>query len=128
MNRTLLLAAALAAFTFLVHLLVGTKEIAAPLFASSLAPELRNLLYACWHLVSCALALSVVAFWLGARAGAAAGTRAMVVFVAVMWLSFGVVFIAVGARTGMLFTLPQWTLLLPVGALGLWGARRTVFV
>ncbi len=63
MNRTLALAAVLAAFTFIVHLVVGTGEIAAPLFASALPPEIRYLLYACWHLVSCALALSAAMFF-----------------------------------------------------------------
>jgi hypothetical protein len=43
-----------------------------------------------------------------------------------LWLSFGAVFILVDlvyAGPSMLLQLPQWVLLLPVGGLGLWGAR-----
>lgn len=59
MNRLVLLASALAAFTAGVHVLVGTEEIAVPLLGSSLAPELSFLLYA-W--ASCLLlALTVLA-------------------------------------------------------------------
>jgi hypothetical protein len=52
---------------------------------------------------------------------------AQVKIVSYLWLSFGGVFIVVDLVYGgypMLLRLPQWVLLLPVGVLGLWGARR----
>ena len=61
MNRSLLVAGVLAVFTAAVHVFVGTSEIAQPLLRSALAPEVSFLLYACWHLVSCALVLSALA-------------------------------------------------------------------
>ncbi|RDH44776.1 hypothetical protein B9G39_15790 [Zooshikella ganghwensis] len=44
-----------------------------------------------------------------------------------MWLSFGLVFITVAllfSGSYMLLTLPQWTLVIPVGLLGLWGCSK----
>jgi hypothetical protein len=52
---------------------------------------------------------------------------AAVKLVSYLWLSFGAVFIGIDliyAGPPMLLQLPQWVLLLPVGALGLWGVRR----
>lgn len=124
MNRRLLIAAALATLTAGVHIFVGTAEIAGPLLDSALAPELSFLLYACWHLVSSALAFSAVALFISALPAHRQSAYQMALFVSCLWLSFGLVFVAVGvlgADGTLLFKLPQWTLLLPVGALGLWG-------
>lgn len=124
MNRILLAAAVLAALTAGLHLFVGTPEIAAPLLNSSFPPELSYLLYACWHLVSCSLAISAGALFICALHYEHQTARAMAILISCLWLSFGLVFVAVGlfgARGTLLFELPQWILLLPVGVLGLWG-------
>jgi hypothetical protein len=125
MNRRLLTAAVLAAFTAAVHTFVGTVEISGPLLGSALPLELRLLLYACWHLVSCALVLSAGALFWSARRSRAEASRSLVIFVSALWISFGLVFLAVAILhpgKGLLLALPQWTLLLPVGLLGLWGS------
>ena len=127
MNRSLLLAGVLAAFTAIVHVFVGTPEIAQPLLRSALAPEVSYLLYACWHLVSCALVLSALALVASALPRYRQSTYTLALFVSWLWLAFGAVFVAVGitaAHGSLLFKLPQWTLLLPVGALGLLGCAR----
>ncbi len=126
MNRILLVTSLLAAFTAAVHTFVGTAEIQGPLLQSALPRELSLLLYACWHLVSVTLTLSAVAFFIAARA-TPASPQPVTQVLAGMWLCFGLVFIAVALRyadTSMLLKLPQWSLLLPVGALGLWGCAR----
>lgn len=128
MNRVLLVAAVFAAFTAGVHLFVRTPEITTPLLHSSFAPELSYLLYACWHLVSCSLALSAFTLFVCALPRHHQSVHAMAVFISCLWLSFGLVFVAVGllgAGGTLLFKLPQWILLLPVGALGLWGGFVT---
>lgn len=124
MNRTLLFTSILATFTAAVHIFVGTPEIQEPLLRSALPQEISLLLYACWHLVSVTLSLSALAFFISARANLAGSSRNMVKLVSYMWLCFGLVFIAIAllhSGVSMLLKLPQWTLLLPVGALGLWG-------
>ncbi|MBJ7311250.1 hypothetical protein ACFOLJ_27665 [Rugamonas sp. CCM 8940] len=127
MNRPLLAATLLAIVTTLAHTVVGTPEIEAPLLRSGLKFELILLLLACWHLVTAALAISSIALGLALRPTVArVRARARVRLVSYLWLSFGSVFILVAlmyAGPSMLLQLPQWLLLLPVGALGLWGAR-----
>ncbi len=52
----------------------------------------------------------------------------MVLFVSVLWLAFGAVFVVVATLepgTGLYFKLPQWGLLLPVGLLGMLGANHS---
>jgi hypothetical protein len=127
MNRPLLAATLLATFTALLHTFAGTPQIEGPLLQSGLASEVSLLLLACWHLVTAALAISALALGLALRPSAPwAPARATVQLVSYLWLSFGAVFILVDLMyvgPAMLLKLPQWVLLLPVGALGLWGAR-----
>lgn len=126
-NRLLLAAGVLALFTALVHLLAGTPEVHAPLMSSPLERPVALLLLACWHLVSVALAASAAALLWSAQPRHAAQARALARFVSLMWLLFGLVFLAVaGVYLGPagLAVLPQWVLLVPVGLLGCAGARR----
>lgn len=127
MNRVLLVAALLAAVTAAIHIVLGGKDIASPLLASALATEPRLVLYACWHGISAALVLSAVGLFLAALPRFAAQCRAMVFAIALWWLAAAVTFLAVIAtqpEDGLLWRLPQWMLLMPVGLLGLWAALR----
>lgn len=130
MNKPLLIAALLAAFTAAIHLFAGGANVAAPLLASSLAEEPRLTLYAVWHLVSVTLVLSAVALYVGSLHRHAAASRYLVLFISALWLCFGVVFLIVALTQpgeGLFFKLPQWVLLLPVGLLGLWGGSNMAF-
>ncbi|WP_157661126.1 hypothetical protein [Burkholderia ubonensis] len=125
MNRPLLAAALLASFTAALHTFGGTPEIEGPLLQSALKTEVSLLLLACWHLVTAALAISAIALGLALRPSEVRSTTT-VTLVSYLWLSFGAVFILVAliyAGPHMLLQLPQWALLLPVGTLGLWGAK-----
>lgn len=126
MNRPLLAATLLAALTASLHTFGGTPEIEVPLLQSGMSTDVSLLLLACWHLVTAALTVSAIALGLALRSP---NQQAMeqVKIVSYLWLSFGGVFIVVDLVYGgypMLLRLPQWVLLLPVGVLGLWGARR----
>lgn len=124
MNRLLVFAAVLAAFTAAVHILAGGSDVAAPLLASPMAGEPKLTLYAVWHMVSVALAMSAPALFIGSLPRHARAARYLVLFVSTLWCAFGLVFLCVVAiqpEGGWLFKLPQWVLLLPVGLLGLWG-------
>ncbi|OQX16317.1 MAG: hypothetical protein BWK76_11785 [Desulfobulbaceae bacterium A2] len=127
MNKILLLAALLAAGTAAIHIVAGGADIATPLLASSLATEPKLTLYAAWHMVSLILVVSALALALGSLPGQVRACRAMVLFISVLWCSFGVLFLGIAMlhpESGGLFSLPQWTLLLPVGLLGLWGRMK----
>lgn len=95
MHKKTFIAGLLAVVTAIVHLVLGTPEVHAPLLRSSLPLDLRLLLYACWHLVSVALAVSaffLVRAGLSARRATAAPLIAMI---GVCWSGFGLVFVAV---------------------------------
>ncbi|MDF3838199.1 hypothetical protein P3W85_35475 [Cupriavidus basilensis] len=128
MNRPLFCSALLAAFTAIVHILAGGADVASPLLASSLPVAPKLTLYAVWHLVSATLALTSVALLVAAFPRHAIASRYLVLFLSVLWLGFGGIFIAVALmrpEEGLLLELPQWALLLPVGLLGLWGGMRS---
>ena len=123
MNWLLLSASILAAVTALIHVLLGGREVAAPLLRTELAETVKLTMYACWHLVSAALAVSAVGLLSAASNGGQSGDLA--VFVGTLWTLFGLVFLYLSlvlARPRGLFQYPQWTLLLPVGLLALLGS------
>lgn len=125
MNKPLLTASLATAFTAVVHLFAGGTDVAAPLLASSLADEPRLTLYAVWHLVSVTLVLSAAALYVCALPHHAAVGRYLALFISVLWLSFGMVFLVVAFTQpgeGLFLKMPQWILFLPVGLLGLWGS------
>jgi len=127
-NRQLRFAGYLAAFTAAVHTLAGTYEVHGPLLNSELPKTLALLLYACWHLVTVALCLSAWAL-LKPPAPRTAQTQAVLAgSIGIVWLSFGLVFIVVallfGGSLSTLLVLPQWVLLMPVGALAWLGSRK----
>lgn len=130
MNRTLVLAAILAAATAAIHVIAGGADVAEPLLASGLRADAKLTLYAAWHMVSLLLAASAVALLAGSQPRHADACRCLVRFISALWCASGVVFLIVAAVQldyHWFFRLPQWMLLLPVGLLGLRGsspARR----
>ena len=138
--RLLLASAILAAGTAALHTGLGTIEIQRPLLDSALPTSVSWLLFACWHLVSVMLTLSAAGlFWSwqqvrAARGGEPAAARdpgrafaaqPLVRFIALAWVLFGSVFIAVALSLGpvaTLWLLPQWILLIPIGMLAWLGA------
>jgi hypothetical protein len=128
-NRSLLISAFLAAFTAIVHTIGGTLEIHTPLLTSPLPEPISLLLYACWHLVTVTLILSAVALFWSSPNNRAESNFALPAFIGILWVSFGIVFVVValyfsGFRA--LIVLPQWTLLLPIGGLALFGVRKEI--
>ena len=126
-NGLLLASGLIAAITAALHAFAGTLEIQEPLLRSTLPLPLRLLLYACWHLVTVTLVLSALALIWSARPNNRVVAGALPRFVSLLWLLFGLVFIAVAlvfSGPSTLLVLPQWVLLIPVGILGLLGDRR----
>ncbi|MES2825931.1 MAG: hypothetical protein V4732_20180 [Pseudomonadota bacterium] len=128
-NPIIFSAGLLAAFTAAVHTFAGTYEIHGPLLGSSLPESVSLLLYACWHLVTVTLILSAVALIWSARNSRAKSNSALPVFIGLLWLCFGIVFIVVAvffSGVDALIVLPQWILLMPIGGLVLLGVRKQV--
>ena len=114
-----ILAAATSGIWLLVHLFLGGRDVAVPLRASaSLAPEVRDTAYLCWHLTSIAIGALGVAFALAALTG----TAAYAILGTGMAAAFAVLGIAMVPAIGQSFrVMPQGWLFVPVAALGVWG-------
>jgi hypothetical protein len=59
----------------------------------------------------------------------AQSVRSLVLFISILWLGFGAIFAMTALSqpgSEWLFKLQQWTVLLPVGILGLWGYKKMV--
>ena len=95
---------------------------------STLPKALALLLYACWHLVTAALCLSAWALLRPPEPRTVRSQAVLAGVIGILWAFFGLVFIAVallfGESLAMLLVLPQWVLLLPVGALAWFGSRK----
>ncbi len=126
LRRVLAAACALAAVTFAIHVVGGGASVWRPVAESALADEPRLVSLAVWHMASVAMGLSIVALGLGSLPRFAGRSQYLVIFVSVMWLGFGLCFVGTAlteSADSAFSTLPQPLLLLPVGILGLVGAR-----
>jgi hypothetical protein len=125
MNPALAIASILAAVAAALHIFMGGHAVATPLLDSAMETRPKLILYAVWHMASVALCLCAVALFVGGLRRPAEPSRYLVRFISLLWCCFGATFLAVIAIQpdgGWLFKLPQWTLLLPVGLLGIWGS------
>lgn len=128
MNRLLIIAAFLAAFTAAVHIFAGGADTVVPLLASTLTGEAKLTLYAVWHMASAVLVLSAFALFVGSLPRHMHAARYLVLFVSILWFAFGLIFLGIAATqpgSAWFVKLPQWILLLPVGTLGVWGVFRS---
>lgn len=109
-------ASALSFIWFLVHFLVGGKEVARPLLADQhLADTVRQTLYLCWHLVSATIAIMAILFAFAVllnNPGYAVGGTLLAA-------GFALAGIAIGPLRGWRYsTIPQGWLFVPVVAMG----------
>jgi hypothetical protein len=119
----------LAAFTAILHAIVGTAEVHTPLLRSTLLPEVSLLLYACWHIVTVLLAGSSIIFFMAVYRGRSLPWNVAARCVGAVWIASGLVFIGVAlafATPAMLLTLGQWILLIPIGCLALFGRYEQI--
>jgi hypothetical protein len=116
MNSWLLASALAALVTFLVHLIVGGREIAAPLMrASGLARIPRLTTYYCWHMVSILLlAMAIALGWAAWHANPPLVLLLVLLAAAFAVLSLGLV---VAFRVSP-WHLPQWLFFVLIALLG----------
>jgi hypothetical protein len=124
MNVWIFSAGIIGIFTAFVHVFAGQVDPVRPFLKSDLPDIPKATLLACWHIVSvtlliCGLTLTYVG-WFNLDA-----FLNLVLGISTIFIIFSLVFVAVGWYFFGLQTfikLPQWVLLLPIGALGLIGA------
>jgi hypothetical protein len=120
MSIPTLIAAALTAATFFLHVFGGGPEFHAPIQASALDLPLRAISAVLWHAISLLLATEAVALlWL-----ARYPNRPMAALLGAIQISFAGLFLFYGqTMLGSVWILGQWTIFLVLAGLIFWGAR-----
>jgi hypothetical protein len=105
-----------------VHIVIGEKEIVAPLLASD-SPELvQATLHSAWHMISVVLLLSSIALFRASReegGGPHAGT--LPTYIGVQYMALALVFVVASVVYGQVFI--QILMLFPIGILAFWAGR-----
>jgi uncharacterized membrane protein YjjP (DUF1212 family) len=117
MNLWFLSAAILSTGICALHVIMGGREAARPLLATTELDRVAKFTnYYCWHLVTIAIALMAAAFAFASRPGANADTAIFASAAAIIFALWSVVMIVQHKLSPLQFG--QWALFLPVGFLG----------
>ncbi|GLX77328.1 hypothetical protein tinsulaeT_06680 [Thalassotalea insulae] len=123
MNLWVLSAGIIGLCTALIHILAGQIDPVRPFLRTNLPDVQKATLLASWHMVSvilCILATFLVYVgWVDQQ-----GLYQVVAGISLIFVTFSLVFILVGwffFGYRSFINLPQWSLLLPIGTLGLIG-------
>jgi len=108
-----------------IHLIAGHFNPIKPFVQSDLAPEPKATLHACWHMVTVLLFFSAgTLVYLGIRPEQN-GSNLVSFLIGVQFVAYAIVFLTfnlIGNWKNKLLSLPQWTLLLPIGILAIIGS------
>ncbi|WP_336317858.1 hypothetical protein [Streptomyces lavendofoliae] len=124
MNGWFLAAGLTSAGVAAVHVVAGGRDVVRPLRACHLPDEPRRVLRAVWHMVTADLILAAVAL-IGLAVRHHPGGDLVAWLLAAHFVAYAVVFLAISLAADWSrpwLRLPQWLLLLPVGALAAAGA------
>lgn len=119
MNFWFVAAAATSFVTFLVHLVLGGREIARPLLAADLQAKPKYTSYYCWHMVTITIAAVALAFALAALPGRTGDLALFATGLSLLFLLWNIVMIV--SRRLRFLHYPQWSLFLPGTLLGIVG-------
>ncbi|MCX4028628.1 hypothetical protein H0A36_13880 [Endozoicomonas sp. SM1973] len=126
MNIWIFSAGVLGLLTSLVHIFAGQIDPVRPFLKSELDDIPKATLLACWHIVTVILvtssAILTYAGWVNANY-----LTTVVLGLSLTYVSFAAVFMCVGwyfFKHHTFIKLPQWVLLLPIGALGFIGSGQ----
>lgn len=121
-NLYFIIAGVINLFTAILHTIGGQLELIDPLLESDLIPQAQYEILGAWHMVT--LILFVSSFVLlkkGFRGNLNSG-KELLTFISYLYLLFGLPSLTISLWYGQF--VPQWILLMPIGALGLWGLRK----
>lgn len=122
MNKAWLAAGCLNVITALIHTIAGEIELITPYAELQFDTPLKAILHACWHMVTVTLfGTSIVLVTLGLKPEKPGSAR-IAWLVGLMYVAFTLVFLAVSVVYGVFLFQP--VLLLPIGVLAGYGARR----
>ncbi|WP_338815624.1 hypothetical protein V9L05_21495 (plasmid) [Bernardetia sp. Wsw4-3y2] len=116
-----LLAGILNLFTALLHTFGGQVGLINPLLSSNLDNQVQTEFLGVWHMITLFLFFTSAVFIKNYFAPKEE-CRAIIQFISYVYFLFSISFIAVSFMNQLLA--PQWTLLLPIGILGLIGVKK----
>ncbi|MFE6286153.1 hypothetical protein [Streptomyces sp. NPDC057877] len=124
MNGWFLAAGLTSAGVAAVHARAGGRDVVRPLLAGDLPDEPRRVLHSVWHMVTADLVLAAAAL-IGLALYHHPGANMVAWLLAAHFTAYAAVFLWISLAAGWTrpwLRLPQWLLLLPVGALAAVGA------
>ncbi|WP_338790711.1 hypothetical protein [Bernardetia sp. MNP-M8] len=116
-----LLAGILNLFTALLHTFGGQVGLINPLLSSNLDNQVQTEFLGVWHMITLFLFFTSAVFIKNYFAPKEE-CRVIIQFISYVYFLFSISFIAVSFMNQLLA--PQWTLLLPIGILGLIGVKK----
>jgi hypothetical protein len=124
MNYWWLASGLLCLLTSFVHVVAGHFDPVVPFLRTELEATAKATLHVCWHMVTVTLFMSSLSLLGIGLSPGLSGARLLALFVAGLYVLYSIVFLVIGALRfrWSLLRLPQWLLLLPVGALAAIGA------
>ncbi|MBD3166947.1 hypothetical protein GF324_10135 [bacterium] len=122
MYKTLLAAAILNLLSALVHTFVGGPEVMTPFRALEFNLENKAILHTVWHLVTITLFFTTAVFFLITLRPDRYATEQLAAVMSLPYVLFALLFVLMSIVYGVF--LIQWVLLLPVGVVGLIGAKQ----
>ena len=123
MNSWIVIAGSLCLFTTFVHIFAGQVNPIRPFLASNLNDEIKATLLTVWHMVTAVLLLTSLLF-IYAGLFQVSTLYSTVWAISILYIIFAMIFWVVGAyyfKARTFWMLPQWTIILPIGVLGLIG-------
>jgi len=125
MNRPLAAAAGLSFATLVVHVSLGTGEVLQPVLASDAPVVAREVVRACWHLITLTLFAMTAAYCYGLRRR----TTALILTWSLLAAAFGIVFAIVAIQSGLGFgAVPQSIAFFAITVTGFAGLRRSLYL
>lgn len=124
MNGWFLAAGLTSAAVAAIHARAGGRDVVRPLLAGNLPDEPRRVLHAVWHMVTADLILAAAAL-IGLALSRQPGGNMVAWLLAAHFVAYTAVFLVISLAADWSkpwLRLPQWLLLLPVGALAAVGA------
>ena len=123
MNRPIAFAALGMAGTLALHGISGEITVHRPLLADAVSAEMDLYVSVLWHGITAVFALSTAALAFAALQSTLQSP--LLWMIGGQTLSIGAMFVLYGLlRTNSLWVAPQWIVLVPLGLLILWTARR----
>ncbi|PKV48945.1 hypothetical protein ATE84_0961 [Aquimarina sp. MAR_2010_214] len=121
-NKYWIIAGIINIFTAILHLIGGQLDLINPFMESNTDLQIKTELLGVWHMVTIMLFASSILYFKYGFSITKKVDIALVSFISYLYIAFSFAFILSSVYKSVLA--PQWVLLLPIGLLGIIGAKK----